>query len=322
MNTGEFAKKVTQYASKGEPFVFAVDFELRDALICKPAEAAGNGIFYNVRGNTNLSRPGNMTGVEMDFTPTDKKNFSQKFRSVLSHLKKGDSYLLNLTFPTEITVNMSLEEIFMAARAPYRFLLKDRFVVFSPECFIRTEDDEIFTYPMKGTIDAATENAEQLLIGNRKEEWEHNTIVDLMRNDLSMIAGNVRVTRYRYTERIRTHKNEILQTSSEICGALPPDWRDDLGNSLLRILPPGSVSGAPKRKTLEIIRENESGPRGYYSGIFGIFDGKDLDTAVAIRFIEKRNNKTFFRSGCGITAHSNEEDEYNELIQKIYVPAY
>ena len=159
-----------------------------------------------------------------------------------------------------------------------------------------------------------------MLLNNKKEEWEHNTIVDLMRNDLSMVASNVSVSRYRYVEKIKTNKNEILQTSSEIKGELPNDWQLDIGNLLMKILPAGSISGAPKTKTLEIIKSQEFGSRGYYTGIFGIFNGKDMECAVSIRYIEQRRNETFFRSGGGITANSNLDEEYQELIQKIYVP--
>ena len=126
--------------------------------------------------------------------------------------------------------------------------------------------------------------------------------------------------KYRYIETINTHKSQILQTSSEIAGVLPTDWRANLGEIILRLLPAGSISGAPKEKTVEIIQEVEGQPRGYYTGVFGIFDGASLDTAVMIRFIEQSDGKMFFRSGGGITALSCADDEYQELLEKIYVP--
>ena len=173
---------------------------------------------------------------------------------------------------------------------------------------------------MKGTIDARLEDAENKLLDNLKEEWEHNTIVDLMRNDLAMVAHDIRVIKYRFVQRIKTYKGEILQTSSEITGRLKHNWRTRLGEMLTLLLPAGSVSGAPKQKTLDIIRAAELGPRGYYTGVFGYFDGHNLDSAVAIRYIEQGIDGLLFRSGGGITAQSNEEDEYLEMIQKIYVP--
>ncbi len=86
------------------------------------------------------------------------------------------------------------------------------------------------------------------------------------------------------------------------------------------MLPAGSISGAPKQKTVEIIQRAEICPRGYYTGIFGIYSSDELISAVNIRYIEKKDKEFFFRSGGGITAFSNVNDEYKELIQKVYVP--
>ena len=85
-------------------------------------------------------------------------------------------------------------------------------------------------------------------------------------------------------------------------------------------MPAGSVTGAPKQKTLEIINHVEGLPRGYYTGIFGCFDGENLESAVMIRFIEQRDGQLWFRSGGGITCNSLAELEYQELIDKVYVP--
>jgi len=89
---------------------------------------------------------------------------------------------------------------------------------------------------------------------------------------------------------------------------------------LLKLLPAGSVSGAPKPKTLEIIKEVETEERGYYAGVFGYYNGKELDSGVMIRFIEKKEDKYFYRSGGGITTQSVVELEYQEVIDKVYVP--
>ena len=86
------------------------------------------------------------------------------------------------------------------------------------------------------------------------------------------------------------------------------------------MLPAGSISGAPKQKTVEIIQRAEICPRGYYTGIFGIYTSDEFISAVNIRYIEKKDKEFFFRSGGGITAFSNVNDEYKELIQKVYVP--
>ena len=153
-----------------------------------------------------------------------------------------------------------------------------------------------------------------------KEINEHNTIVDLIRNDLSKVAKEVQVTRFRYLDKIKTQKKEIYHTSSEIKGKLPTDWKSQLPDILLSMLPAGSISGAPKDKTISIIQEVEQGPRGYYTGVFGYFDGDNLDSAVNIRYLEKKDDHLLYRSGGGITFLSDLDSEYNELIEKIYVP--
>jgi para-aminobenzoate synthetase component 1 len=144
--------------------------------------------------------------------------------------------------------------------------------------------------------------------------------VDLIRNDLSTIASDVHVSRFRYIDRINTNFGDILQVSSEIVGKLPNDYLNQLGSIVFSLLPAGSVTGAPKPKTLQIIKEVEASKRGYYTGIFGYFDGQSLDSAVMIRFIENKDNSFWFRSGGGITFQSDVTDEYNELVRKVYVP--
>ena len=152
------------------------------------------------------------------------------------------------------------------------------------------------------------------------ERCEHNSIVDLIRNDLNRIADRVRVERFRYVEKIATLRGEILQTSSEIAGDLRSGWRQELGDLLFSLLPAGSISGAPKPATLRLIRDAEGSPRGYYTGVFGYFDGRDLDSAVMIRYIECENGRFYFRSGGGITVHSDPQQEYDEVVTKIYLP--
>ena len=121
---------------------------------------------------------------------------------------------------------------------------------------------------------------------------------------------------------MQTNKGPILQTSSEICGTLPEDYTARLGDIIFRLLPAGSITGAPKPKTVEIIAQAEDYRRGFYTGIMGHYADGQLDSAVMIRFIEQENGQLHFKAGGGITAKSRWESEYNEVIQKIYVPIY
>jgi para-aminobenzoate synthetase component 1 len=247
-------------------------------------------------------------------------DYQSAFNKIQKQIRAGNSFLTNLTFPTPVEINLTLGQVFEFSRAPYKILLDGEFVCFSPESFVTIRNGVITAYPMKGTIRASAYRAEESILEDRKETAEHNTIVDLLRNDLSMVSKEVTVKRFRYIDKIITHEGEILQVSSEISGKLPSDYNRRLGELLFALLPAGSVTGAPKTKTTALIREVEQSDRGYYTGICGIFDGENVDSAVMIRFIEIHKGKMRFRSGGGITFLSNARNEYQELIDKVYVP--
>ncbi len=236
------------------------------------------------------------------------------------HLGYGNSFLVNLTVKTPVGFSGSLQEVFTQAKARYKCWYNEEFVVFSPETFVQICGNRIFSYPMKGTINAAIPDAAGQILNNEKEKAEHVTIVDLIRNDLSQVASSVEVTRFRYIEEIRSSHSRLLQVSSQVTGLLPQGYHNRLGEVLVKLLPAGSVSGAPKQKTCAIIRQAEGEDRGYYTGVMGIFDGEKLDSGVMIRYIERQGNKFYYRSGGGITTQSDVEKEYLEVIDKIYVP--
>jgi para-aminobenzoate synthetase component 1 len=301
--------------------LFGIDFDVKYGFFTEPEKAHDLGISFNINGfgNTPLYT-GQSTAVKLIKYPCSLPHYENSFNLVHQNLAAGNSYLTNLTFATPIELNLGLPEIFERSNARYRLLFGDKFVVFSPEIFVRISNGKIRSYPMKGTIDASIPNAENLILGNAKETAEHNTIVDLIRNDLSMVASGVEVDRFRYIEKIVTHEKSLLQVSSEISGHLPADYASNLGDIFKKLLPAGSISGAPKKKTLEIIHQAETHERGFYTGVFGYFDGSKLDSGVMIRFIKNENGKLNFCSGGGITAKSIMQNEYNELIDKVYVP--
>ena len=215
-----------------------------------------------------------------------------------------------------------LNELFNLANEKYKVCKDDDFVFFSPETFIEIKKNKIFTYPMKGTIDASKENAIETLKNDTKEKAEHYTVVDLLRNDLSMVANQVKVDEFQRIDFIKTKQKNLYAMSSEISGKLKPEFQNKIGSILRTLLPAGSILGAPKQKTLEIIFEAETFERGFYTGICGYCDGTNLDSCVMIRFIEKKENQLYFKSGGGITHLSKLADEYTEMKNKIYVPIY
>ncbi len=115
---------------------------------------------YDVNGSTNYPQPHPVDSTtEVIIHPIDFERYKTAFEKVQQHLNKGDSYLLNLTFPSKIILDTSLENIFHRAKAPYRLWVKDQLLSYSPECFIKIKKGQLFSYPMKGTIDARHPNA-------------------------------------------------------------------------------------------------------------------------------------------------------------------
>jgi len=312
-------QKINELASKREPFLFVLSYDLKEQFI-QPLKELDKDIYFKIGHQRNYPR-----------TPLKKKFFLKKhplpftayqnaLEKVLEEIRSGNTYLLNLTFKTPIETDLTLKEIFTYAKAKYKLYFKDQFICFSPEKFIEIENNKISTYPMKGTIEASLLNAKEKILANEKEMAEHVMIVDLMRNDLGMVGRNIQVERFRYVEQIEAGEKALLQVSSKITAELPSNWYEKAGEILKSVLPAGSITGTPKKSTVNIINNIENYERGFYTGIFGIFDSKNLYSAVMIRFIENENGKLFYKSGGGITIDSNAKDEYEELIDKIYLP--
>lgn len=320
MRAVEVKKRMNDCGRMKTPFLFAVDFNMKEGLFIENPLHQTEVLFRTP--TTKVSQQSKLlsTFIDLSAQPITLSEYKDRFDIIMQGLMRGDSYLTNLTVRTPVQTNLSLEEIFLLSNSPYGLYIPGKFVCFSPERFIRIANDTISTNPMKGTISAEVSNAKCAILADPKEIAEHNTIVDLMRNDIGMVAEDVQVERFRYIDRIKTHSGDILQVSSEITGRLPKDNLSHLGDIVFRMLPTGSVSGAPKQSTVNLIHKAEPETRGYYTGVFGFFDGSELDTAVLIRFIVQDKNKLFFHSGGGITINSNHKSEYDEVLKKIYLP--
>lgn len=362
----EIINKINRLASQDEPFLFVINYQGDKAFIRLLSDINPEECLFDFEGKGNISDSRKndseeiskeiseeisieISEISWQITPPHYKDYERSFGIVKSNIMGGNSYLTNLTCKVPVSCNLSLEDIFHRAKGKYKLLLRRKrnlnpFVCFSPETFIRIKGGRIYSYPMKGTLDASLPDAEKLLMEDEKEAAEHATIVDLIRNDLSRVAENVRVDKYRYIDVLHTNKGDILQTSSEISGRLPEDYRNHLGEILDAQLPAGSITGAPKDKTIQIIHEAEGYNRGFYTGIMGIYDQGELNSAVMIRFIEEETSpvdfeadgeknfkasegkgdeasrKLYFKAGGGITSKSDCRKEYEEVIQKIYLP--
>lgn len=302
------------------PFIFLLDFELQKPVVFRWDQIPEN-IYYKFPLSKNyIIKPFRTSQMTFESSPIGFELYKRAFDKVQNEIHNGNSFLLNLTFPTQIFTNYSLLELFKVSLAKYKLYYKDEFIVFSPETFVKIQKGRISTFPMKGTIDAHIPHAREVILADGKETAEHYTIVDLLRNDLSQVARDVQVKKFRFIDEIQTSSKKLLQVSSEIEGILSPYYQNHLGDLFFKLLPAGSISGAPKKKTVEIIQENEQDKRGYYTGVMGLFDGESVDSAVMIRYIEKAEDKLWYRSGCGITFMSEAHSEYQEMLDKVYVP--
>ncbi len=325
INKSQAIERMNEWGKMKKAFFFMASFNQQENLVLDEQMLKEAGIHFEMPlWNAGLhTSPGNTdlpASIVFEKETLSQEEFVLSFDIVKMHLNFGNSYLVNLTKPSKIQTNMSLEQIFYHSKAPYKLWIEDKLVVFSPEIFIKAGEGKISSYPMKGTIDAALNNAKTQILKDPKETAEHNTIVDLIRNDLSMVSKNVRVKRFRYIDEIKTTRKTLLQVSSEIEGDITAEFFHHLGDHFYKLLPAGSISGAPKEKTIEIIKEAEQYERGFYTGVFGYFDGNSLDSAVMIRYIENQNGQMIFKSGGGITIFSEPEKEYQELKDKVYVP--
>jgi para-aminobenzoate synthetase component 1 len=308
--------KLNRYGKLRKPFLFISDFEAKEMKVIPLDELKNYDIEYSIDENYTYKKHSHI----LKKIPISFDTYKSKFEYVQEKIRNGDTYLLNLTSETKIETELSLKEIFKLSNAHYKLRYKDQFVCFSPEKFIQIQNNTINTFPMKGTIDADIPQAESVILANQKEMAEHIMVVDLLRNDLNIVSENVAVKKFRYTTKIDAGDKKLLQVSSHICGELNNDWHGKIGSILNELLPAGSISGTPKKSTLDIIKSIEKYKRRFFSGVFGIYDGDSFDSGVMIRFIEKTDDGMIYKSGGGITLESDAKSEYNEMLDKVYIP--
>lgn len=322
MKEGSF-EILNELGANSTPFVFFLSYK-KDKLYYSIKEEWSNNTdlkfnFLDVRSNEQGADLNH--NPELTYNPPSFSEYKIAFDKVKKALHYGDTYLLNLTFESQVESNLTLSELYPLVNAKFKALFLDKYLFFSPEIFVQIKDNTLQTHPMKGTIDANIANAKEKLLANEKEMAEHNTIVDLLRNDISMVGKNTSVKDYRYIDTIKTHKGNLLQASSKISTEISSNWKNQIGTIIDKLTPAGSICGAPKSRTCQLIDEIENFERGFYTGICGIFDGNTFNSGVMIRFLEKKeNNQLVFKSGGGIHHLSDVKDEYDELIQKIYLP--
>jgi para-aminobenzoate synthetase/4-amino-4-deoxychorismate lyase len=262
-----------------------------------------------------------------------RDRYNEAFDSVQRHILDGDTYQVNLTFPLHAAFTGDPEvfynDLVCAQQSRYAAHLwhGDTHVLsVSPEKFFTVSGRTIGTQPMKGTAprgrtldeDVAHRDA---LVASEKDVAENLMIVDLIRNDIGKLAvpGSVQTSDLFSVERYRT----VWQMTSTVEATLRPDVT--LPDVFLALFPCGSVTGAPKARSMEIIADLEVGPRGTYCGAVGFIPpGDGLDGAsfnVAIRTVEIDDAEGVARYGVGggVTWDSTAEAEFNEAVTKFEV---
>jgi para-aminobenzoate synthetase component I len=253
---------------------------------------------------------------------SSKESYDYAFNRVQNYILDGDTYQVNLTQRYETTSPLPPSELYFSLKrtidAPYCCYLainpQQAVLSFSPEQFIQIKDRKITTRPIKGTAVYKDELSAKKLKNSDKDLAENLMIVDLMRNDLSKVCKpkSVRTPDLFAVER---HK-ELLHLVSTITGSL----RNEISEfgAFLSCFPGGSITGAPKKRAMEIISEIETHGRGAYCGsIFYCNDNGNFDSNILIRTIVANNEHLFCWGGGGIVADSTLESEYRESIIKV-----
>lgn len=254
-----------------------------------------------------------------------RKQYLDTVHAILHHIQRGDCYELNFCqLFTSDPVKISPVETFMQLPpAPFSlcYRLHDAYLLCaSPERYLLKRDRQILMQPMKGTIRRGSNTQEDaqlrlFLQQSPKERAENTIVVDLIRNDLSRTAvpGSVKVTEWLKIYSYPT----VHQMISTICSEMDTPYQ--IGDLLATTFPMGSMTGAPKKKVLELIDHYESWPRGIYSGAAGYITPEgDMEMNVMIRSLlyTPEAQRVYYHAGSGITCYCNPEDEWEECLIK------
>src|SRR4249919_975525 len=251
--------------------------------------------------------------------------FEAGVRTIKEHIAAGDIYQAVLSQRFEAKVAADPFTIYRALRhvnpSPYMYFMRlsgVSVVGSSPEMLVRVEGSRVETHPIAGTRPRGRNEEEDMRLGeelkrNEKERAEHVMLVDLGRNDVGRVCkyGSVRVPQFMGLERF----SHVMHLTSIVEGQLADD-RDRL-DALASCFPAGTVSGAPKVRAMQIIRELEPSGRGLYAGAVGYLDfAGNLDFCIAIRTIIMSNGKAYAQAGAGVVIDSNPTAEYEETRDK------
>lgn len=329
--------QVESYQEQGYYVVGYVSYEAAPAFeeklaVHKAPLLAEYLLYFTVHDRVETS-PIPLTYEEVDLPSkwqeeTSTENYEKAIAQIHHHLRQGDTYQVNYTVQLKQDLSANPFAIYnrmvVEQEAGYNaYVEHDEMAVISmsPELFFEQNDRELTTRPMKGTTQRGVTNQEDLeqaswLEQDPKNRSENMMIVDLLRNDMNRISevGSEHVERLCQVEQYST----VWQMTSTIKSQLRPDV--DLVEIFRSLFPCGSITGAPKIATMEIIKNLEPQPRGVYCGTIGLLlpNGRRIFN-VAIRTIQLHQGKAIYGVGGGITWDSTWESEYREVHQKAAV---
>ncbi|WP_330924670.1 aminodeoxychorismate synthase component I [Candidatus Sororendozoicomonas aggregata] len=265
--------------------------------------------------------------LKAPFSPTiSPEQYDTAFRRIQAYIAAGDCYQVNLTqsFTAPYTGDSwtAYHQLRQSSPSPYSAYLDYPGITLlslSPERFIKVEKGIIESHPIKGTIargadDISDKRNAQILTNSEKDRAENLMIVDLLRNDLGKVCeiGSIAVPRLFALESFAN----VHHLVSEVTGKLRPTI--NLFNVLSSIFPGGSITGAPKIRAMEIIRELEAGPRSAYCGSVGyVSSNGNMDMNIAIRTLVADGHTLSCWGGGAIVADSKATEEYNESVTKV-----
>jgi anthranilate synthase component 1 len=254
-----------------------------------------------------------------------REQYEEQVRKGKEYIAAGDIYQVVLSQRFEADVAADPFTVYRALRhvnpSPYMYFIRMGGVAVvgsSPEMLVRVEGSRVETHPIAGTRPRGRTNDEDLRLAeelkrNEKERAEHVMLVDLGRNDVGRVCdyGSVRVPQFMGLERF----SHVMHLTSIVEGKLADD-RDRL-DALVSCFPAGTVSGAPKVRAMQIIRELEPAGRGLYAGAVGYLDfAGNLDFCIAIRTVIMSKGRAYVQAGAGIVIDSNPTAEYEETRDK------
>ncbi|MDD5457057.1 MAG: chorismate-binding protein [Candidatus Margulisbacteria bacterium] len=304
-------------------FTFNLEINEKDIDIEKEIDNVLSGMFTTKRFLSKSADTVLSSDISSNFT---EETFGDIVKKAKEYIYSGDIFQVVLSQRFEADYSGDPFEIYRHLcslnPSPYMFYFNfaSEFYLLgtSPEIMLKKQGERLTLRPIAGTRKRAATpeedlRVEQELLGDEKENAEHLMLVDLGRNDLNRVclSDSIQVNGYKMIERY----SHVMHIVSNINGHMLPD---KTGVSAVKaVFPAGTLTGAPKVRAMQIIRELENNPRQMYGGLVGYFNSQgDFDSCITIRSIMVRDKKAYFQAGAGIVADSDPAFEYQETLSK------